>query len=402
MKICHIITRMIIGGAQENTLLTCAGLRDLGHQVVLLAGPETGPEGSLWDRAEACGLDCVKVDELRRAVRLVNDLRCVGRLESILRQGGFDVVHTHSSKAGIVGRLAARCARIPLIVHTIHGMSFNRTQPPPVQVFYRTLERWVARYTHAFVSVSDAMTEQAVAAGLAPPERFTTIYSGMETNLFRPDAAARDRVRMQWGVGDDDIVVGTIARLFRNKGYEEILAAMPRMAEADRRLRFVWVGDGRDRRRYESRLRALGLRDRVYLTGLVRPDEIPTLLAGVDILLHASRWEGLARALPQALLVGVPVVSFDNDGAPEVVEPEVTGELVPFGDLAGLAAAVTHLADDAELRRRMGERGRQRCLDMFDHHNMVRRIDELYRRLLDSHSATRGGASRENGTMSPG
>jgi glycosyltransferase involved in cell wall biosynthesis len=382
MKICHLITRMIIGGAQENTLLTCAGLRDLGHQVVLLAGPETGPEGSLWDRAETCGLECVKVAELRRAVRPATDLRCVGRLESILRQGRFDVVHTHSSKAGIVGRLAAHCARTPLIVHTIHGMSFNRTQPPPVQALYRTLERWVARYTHAFVSVSDAMTEQAVAAGLAPRGRFATIYSGMETNLFHPDADARARVRAQWGVGDDDVVVGTIARLFRNKGYEEILAAMPRMAEADDRLRFVWIGDGRDRRRYESRLRALGMRDRVHLTGLVRPDEIPTLLAGVDILLHASRWEGLARALPQALLVSVPVVSFDNDGAPEVVEPGVTGELVTLGNTVGLAEAVVRLAADPELRRRMGERGRARCLDMFDHHNMVRRIDELYRGLL--------------------
>ncbi len=383
MRICHIITRMIIGGAQENTLLTCAGLRDLGHEVLLVAGPETGPEGSLWDQVEARGLESRRVDDLRRAVRPWRDVRCVGALESILRDGRFDVVHTHSSKAGIIGRIAAHEAGTPLVVHTIHGMSFNRTQPLIVQALYRALERHVAGYTDAFISVAEAMTDQAVAAGLAPRERFSTVYSGMETGSFGPDAAARADARRQWSVSDSDVVVGTIARLFRNKGYEEILEAMPLMASPDSRLRFVWVGDGRDRPRYERELTRLGLRDRVYLTGLVRPEAIPGLLAGFDILLHASRWEGLPRAAPQAMLTEVPVVCFDNDGAPEVVKPGVTGELVRFGDAAGLATAVGWLARSPVDRGCLGRGGRLHCLDTFDHRDMVRQIDGLYRRLLD-------------------
>ncbi len=380
MKVCHIITRMIIGGAQENTLLTCLGLRELGHEVVLVSGPETGPEGSLWNRVEAAGLPSVKVAELRRSIRPLGDLRCVTVLERIIREGGFDVVHTHSSKAGIVGRIAAHQAGTPLIVHTIHGMSFNRTQPAIVRALYRTLERGVAKYTDLFITVADAMTDQAVAAGIAPRERFATVYSGMETDLFRPDAASRARVRREWGVSDGDVVVGTIARLFRNKGYEEILEAMPQMVAADGRLRFVWVGDGRDRGRYEDQLVRLGLRDRVHLTGLVPPEQIPALVSGFDILLHASRWEGLPRAVPQALLAEVPVVCFDNDGAPEVVEPGVTGELIPLGDSSGLAAGVGRLAKSPAERKRLGSVGRRRCLEMFDHRHMVRQIERLCRR----------------------
>ncbi|HUU84661.1 MAG TPA: glycosyltransferase family 4 protein [Phycisphaerae bacterium] len=383
MKICHLITRLIIGGAQENTLFTCEGLQDRGHEVVLMAGPETGPEGSLWDRVDSSGLAGVKIQSLRRAVHPLQDWRCLRHLTAALRAGRFDVVHTHSSKAGILGRLAARRAGTPLIIHTIHGMSFNRTQPAVVRTFYRALERHAARHTHAFVSVADAMTEQAVAAGLAEPDRFTTIHSGMDTERFTPDEAARARVRAEWGVEPNRVVVGTIARLFRNKGYEEIIAAMPRMVGEADSLSFVWVGDGRDRPRYEQALAQLGLRDRVHLTGLVPPDRIPTLLAGCDILVHASKWEGLPRALPQALLMEVPVVSFDNDGAPEVVTPGVTGELVRLGDVDGLAAAVIRLARRPELRRRMGADGRKRCLQMFDHRLMVSRIESLYHCLRD-------------------
>ncbi|MHC4235649.1 MAG: glycosyltransferase family 4 protein, partial [Planctomycetota bacterium] len=377
MRICHLITRLIIGGAQENTLLSCEGLRERGHEVILLAGPETGPEGSLWDRVEASGLRAIVVDQLRRAVHPWRDWRCLGRLQRLLAELRCDVVHTHSSKAGILGRLAAGRAQVPVVVHTIHGMSFNRTQPQPVRALYRALERRAARRTDAFVSVADAMTQQAVAAGLAPQERFTTVYSGMEVERFQPDAEARRRVRQEWGVGRDYLVVGTIARLFRNKGYEQIIAAMPAMVRSRPALRFVWVGDGRDRSRYVRQLTQLGLRDRVHLTGLVRPEQIPGLIAGFDILLHASQWEGLPRALPQALLTEVPVVSFDYDGAPEVVIPGVTGELIPAGDVAGLAAAVGRLAEAPDRRQSLARQGRQRCLEMFDHRTMVSHLDDL-------------------------
>jgi glycosyltransferase involved in cell wall biosynthesis len=184
-------------------------------------------------------------------------------------------------------------------------------------------------------------------------------------------------------VAEDEVVVGTIARLFENKGYEEIMAASPLAVARNAKLRFVWIGDGAHRYRYENQLRALGLRDRVRLIGLVDPDRVASYLNGFDMLVHASRWEGLPRAVVQALLMRVPAISFDNDGAPEVVVPGETGLLVRFGDVGALSGAIAQLADDAALRKRLGEEGRKRCLSMFDWQNMVDQLERLYNTLPD-------------------
>lgn len=382
MKIVHVITRLIIGGAQENTVLTCRGHHENGHDVTLIAGPETGPEGSLWDQARNCGYRCITLDSLRRAIDPLRDLECVGEIARTIAALDPDVVHTHSSKAGILGR-TARVRRIaPVLVHTIHGMSFNRTQPEPIQAAYRFVERRAAKRTDAIIAVADAMIEQSVAAGIAAREKFCTIRSGMETGAFAPSDDERREVRAGWAVHDDDIVVGTVARLFENKGYEEIIPASAAAAAKNERLRFVWIGDGKHRSRYENELERRGIRDRVTLTGLVPPTELPRLLNGVDLVLHASRWEGLPRVLVQGLLMEKPAISFDNDGAPEVVIPNETGVLVPFGNIDGLTEAILILAKDKALRDTLGSHGRARCLELFDWRKMVSEIEALYERLL--------------------
>lgn len=381
MHICHVITRLIIGGAQENTVLTCRGLVERGHRVTLIAGPETGPEGSLWGEASETGCELITLGRLRRAIHPLHDWKAGRELKGLFERIRPDVVHTHSSKAGIVARWAASKAQVPMIIHTIHGMSFNRTQIAPVRWFYRALERRAGRYTTATVSVADAMTQQAVAAGLAPRDSFTTIRSGMRTDLFEPQEKLREQHRGEWRVAPDEIVVGTIARLFRNKGYEEIIEAMPPAIAREPRLKFVWVGDGSDRRRYERRLEALGLRDRVHLLGLATPDTVASYINGFDVVLHASRWEGLPRTLVQGLLCEVPAISFDNDGAPEVVIPNETGILVPFGNVSRLADALVAMAQDAGLRKELGKRGRIRCREMFDWRAMVEQLEALYLRL---------------------
>ncbi len=383
MRICHIITRLIIGGAQENTILSCEGLAELGHEVSLVAGPQTGPEGSLWERAERGGYAVHRTRNLRREVNPFRDLRCLIDLTRLLRRIEPDVVHTHSSKAGILGRMAAERARVPILVHTIHGMSFNRTQSTPVRTFYRLLERARGRRTDRFVSVSDEMTRQAVQAGLGPAERFSTVYSGMEIDRYDPARYERAAARRALGFDEDAVVVGTVARLFAGKGYEQLLDVMPRCVEACPALRFVWVGDGPHRRRYLQRLAALGLRDRVHLTGLVPPERVPHILAGADMVVHLSQWEGLPRVLVQALLLEIPVISFDNDGAPEVNRPGETGELVALNDMQGLASAMIKLAEDEALRRKYGTRGRELCMERFDHRLMVRRLDETYAELAE-------------------
>ena len=382
MTICHIITRLIVGGAQENTLLSCEGLAARGHAVILISGPTAGPEGSLVQRAQRGSYRYVECPAMLRRIDPWHDAWACVDLCKLLRDIRPDVVHTHSSKAGILGRLAARRAGVPCVIHGIHGMSFNRTQPAPVRWAYRAAERCCARRTDHFVCVCNAMIDQAVAAGIAPRDRFTTIYSGMEVDLFDPAHYDRAAVRRPWGVSDEHVVAGAIARLFRNKGYEYLIPAMARAAAAEPSLRFVWIGDGAQRGEFERQLVSLGLRDRVTLTGLVAPERIPELLAGVDMLVHASAWEGLPRAVVQALLMEKPAISFDIDGAPEVVLPGETGILVPLGDAARMADAMVELARDPDKRRRLGAAGRRRCLPMFDHRLMVEQLERLYERTM--------------------
>jgi len=383
MKIHHVITRLIVGGAQENTILTCRGLVEKGHDVTLVAGTETGPEGSLWDVARTCGCKLIEVPSMRRAIAPSLDRQAFGKLRSILRHDAPDIVHTHSSKAGVLARKAARAAGTPVVVHTIHGMSFNRTQTRTRRTVYRMIERSAAKWTTHFVTVADALIDQAVDAKIAPREKFTTIRSGLLTERFTPDKGARSAWRSRWEVASDDVVVGTIARLFENKGYEEILRAMPKALARHDRLRFVWVGDGAHRARYERRLARLGLTERVIFAGLIPPEQVGSIINGFDLLLHASRWEGLPRALVQALLVGKPVISFDNDGAPEVVNDE-TGVLVRLDDIRGLASGMVRLAEDARLREKLGAAGRRRCLKTFDWRLMVDQIEALYEKLCVS------------------
>ncbi|MCH8052915.1 MAG: glycosyltransferase family 4 protein [Planctomycetes bacterium] len=384
MRICHVITRLIIGGAQENTLLTCEGLHDRGHEVLLLAGPDAGPEGSLWDRATGYGYRTKVINSMHRAIRPWSEWRTTRELRRAYDHFNPDIIHTHSSKAGILGRFAARSLPNCAIVHTIHGMSFNRTQPAWVRRIYAGLERRAARYTSRIVSVADAMTDQAVAAGIAPRDRYTTIHSGMQTEWFTPDEDKRRVARQKWRAHDDHIVVGTVARLFRNKGYEQLIPAMADAAAKDERLRFVWIGDGADRDSYLDQLSHVGIRDRVTLTGLVPPDEVADRMQGFDMLVHCSQWEGLPRTVVQALLLEIPAVSFDIDGAPEVVIDGETGKLVPLNDIPALSAAMLHLASNPQDGRSMGRAGRERCLSMFNHHHMVDQLESLYSDLLDS------------------
>lgn len=384
MRICHVITRLIIGGAQENTLLTCEGLHAAGHEVTLISGPTDGPEGSLVERARRGGYRFVEIPSLVRAVDPIRDASAYFALKREYRRLAPEVVHTHSSKAGIIARFAASAVRVPIVVHTIHGMSFNRTQSPLTRGFYATLERSAARRTQCTITVADAMIEQTVAAGVCPRDRMHTVYSGMEVERFDRRLFDRAAVRREWGFEEESIIVGSVARLFRNKGYEQLIPIMADAARRESRMRFVWVGDGAQRGEYETQLRNLGLLDRVHFVGLVPPSEIPRLMSGFDILAHASQWEGLPRAVVQALLMEVPAVAFAIDGTPEVVLSGKTGFAVQLNDTGAFAEALRELAANPAAREAFGLAGRKLCLERFDWRTMVREIEAVYRRLAQS------------------
>ncbi len=382
MRIIHVITRLIIGGAQENTLLTVEGLHHLFRDdVTLITGPAEGPEGDLFDRATQLGLDVELFPELVRPIRPAVDLKAYRRLRATFRKLKPDVVHTHSSKAGILGRAAAWHAGVPAVVHTIHGLPFGTFETPLKNRLYIALERWAARRCHAIVSVCDAMTTQALAAGVGRPEQFLTVYSGMNADAFLEPRRQREEVRRELGLADGEVAFATVARLFELKGHDDIVAVAKDVLAANPNVRFVWIGDGILRDRLVADLERLGVRRSFILTGLVAPERIPELLNAVDAVIHPSLREGLARVLPQSLLVGRPVISYDIDGAREVVLPE-TGILLKPRDLDGLRSAILRLAADPALRAALGSEGRRRFADQFRHETMTRQLRSLYERLL--------------------
>jgi glycosyltransferase involved in cell wall biosynthesis len=388
MKIVHIITRLILGGAQENTLLSCQGQHDRGHDVTLITGPPMGPEGSLMDRAKAGGYRLIVVEEMRRAIHPLRDWRTLSRLTHLLRELQPDIVHTHSSKAGIIGRRAAHRARAPFIVHTIHGLAFTASTSRMVNGVYKMLERNAAPMTDKIVCVADAMREQSLAAGIGRPQQYVTVYSGMDPAPFLNPPLPRDQVRRDLGLRDDHIVVGTIARLFYLKGHEDILEMAPALCQAYPNLRFLWVGDGLLRAAFEQRIASMGLKDRFILTGLVPPEQIPQLTAAMDILVHPSRREGLARALPQAALAGKPVVTYDVDGNREALIQDETGFAVPAFRRDLLEAGLRVLLQNPAYRQQLGQRGREFALSRFDVKVMIDELEKVYGIVLGDRPAS--------------
>ncbi|HVC94614.1 MAG TPA: glycosyltransferase family 4 protein [Pirellulales bacterium] len=392
MRIAHIITRMILGGAQENTLLTCEDLiRIHGDQVLLITGPALGPEGSLLERARAGGVPLEIVPSLRRSIHPLRDAASYLALKRILRGYRPDVAHTHSAKGGLLGRAAASAVGVPAVVHGVHGAPFHPYQNAASRAFFRACERWAARRCHAFISVADAMTELMVAGGVAPRERFTTIYSGMEVEPLVTAERHRSRLRRELGYSDEHVVIGKIARLFRLKGHDDVIEAARSVVEKHPRARFLFVGDGAWRERLERRIAEAGLSEYFRLTGLVSSPRVPELIAAMDIVVHASLREGLARVLPQGLIAGKPVVSYDVDGAREVVLPGRTGYLLPPRDVAALARALDELVPDAALRERLGAEGRRLCTQQFRHERMTQLTREVYERVLAGQRTNDGG-----------
>ncbi len=378
MRIVHIITRLIVGGAQENTILSCQGQHERGHEVTLITGPPMGPEGSLLERAQSQGYRVEVYDEMRRSILPRKDWKTYRRLIQRLREIKPDVVHTHSSKAGIIGRWAAHKAQMPFIVHTIHGLAFTASTSRLANAFYEMLERKTAPLTHKIVCVADAMRDQSLAAHIGAPEQYVTIYSGMDPAPFLHPPAPREQVRAELGLREGDVAVGTIARLFELKGHDDLLDIAPQLCAKYPNLRFLWVGDGVLREQFERRIAEMNLTDRFILTGLVPPARIPELVNAMDILVHPSRREGLARALPQASLAGKPVITYDIDGNREGVLDHTTGYVLPPFDKALLAERLSSLTEQPTLRDSLGAAGREFALKRFDVKGMIDAMEELY------------------------
>lgn len=385
MRVAHVITRMIIGGAQENTLYNCVDLQRIhGDDVLLITGPAIGPEGDLLQQGRADDLEVALLPDLRRAIHPLRDWKALAAIKQALRRFRPDVVHTHSAKGGILGRQAAHSLNVPAIIHTVHGAPFHNYQPWITRAVYRACEKRAAKQCHRLVSVADAMTDMLVDAGVAPREKFIKVFSGMDVQPFLDANDHREQTRRELGIAEHEIVIGKIARLFHLKGHEDVVRAASKVAQAQPNVKFLFVGDGVLRESLVQKIEAAGLTKHFCFTGLVPPEQIPRFIGVMDLLVHASYREGLARALPQALISGKPVVSYDIDGAREVAINDETGYLVEAGDIEDLGKRMTQLAADAKLRGRLAEQGRARFTKPFRHETMTAHLRQIYADVLAS------------------
>jgi len=376
VNVAHIITKLELGGAQQNTLFTVSHLNAARFRPLLI----TGEPGLLDQEARALtGVEFHQVPSLKRPIRPIADLRALLALTLLLRRLSPSIVHTHSSKAGILGRWAARLAGVPIIIHSIHGFGFTRYQHPLVRRALIAFERRTSRFTTRFFAVSEANRRLGIELGLFPPDRCTVIRSGIDLHAFRRARVDTVAKKRELGLEPGGPVVGMIAPLKPQKARLDFgrLAALVHRSRPD--ARFVLVGDGELRAAVEAEVARVGLAGSFKLTGWRR--DIAEILRCFDLFVLTSLWEGLPRVYLEALASGVPVVGTRVDGAAEVIRDGVNGYLVEPGDVRGMTDRVLDLLAHPDVAVRMGQKG-ESLPQEFDIRDMIRRLEREYDRLV--------------------
>jgi len=383
IRVLHIITRLILGGAQENTILTVWGLNKSDcYEVELATGLPIGPEGSLVEEAKEKGIKVTIIRHMRREINFFRDLLAFIEIYLLIRKGKYTIVHTHSSKAGVLGRLAARIAGVKIIIHSVHGLPFYAYQNGFLNSFYILCEKFTALFTDRLISVCQAMARKAIAAGVAKPDKFRTIYSGIELDHFFNTHVSISEKQKELNLDPHAPVVGNISRLFDLKGHNYFLEAASRVVEVFPETKFLLVGDGILREILIRQAEDLKMGENIIFTGLVERREVPKLISVMDVVIHTSLREGLPRVLPEALAMAKPVIAFEIDGIAEIIKNGKNGYLIPPKDSEKLAQSIIHLLNDKEKAKRMGEAGREMVDPAFRLEVMLEQISEVYKELI--------------------
>ena len=380
MKVVHAIARLNVGGAALSVLELAAGEARRGHDTVVVAGTIPEGEESMEYLADELGVRYVKVPALHRDLEARHDLVAFRELRRLLRTRRPDVLHTHTAKAGALGRAAAAIpgGERPRLVHTYHGHVLRGYFSPRRELAFRAIERGLARVTDALVAVSDEVRDDLVGLGIAPRSKFVVVPYGFDLDA-RVDlrAETRRRMRAEAAVGADTLLVGFVGRLTAIKRPLDLVRTIAAV-ESDAVL--VVVGDGEERAATEALARQLGIAGRCRFVGYRR--DVAAWYGAFDALLLSSANEGTPVVAIEALAAGRPVVATDVGGTSTVVDDGETGLLAPVGDTAALAAALDRLARDEPLRRRMGELGARRVRDRFSTERMVDDVERLYAAIL--------------------
>ena len=373
MKVAHIITRLELGGAQQNTLYCCAHHDRKKFEVILICGV-----GGYLDeeaRANSGRYKTFFLPELKHPVRPWWDLKALQKITSILRSEKVDLVHTHSSKAGILGRWAAKRAGVPAILHTVHGWGFYPGQFFPVRWAYQFLERWAAGFTRRLIAVSEANQAEGLAAGIGRSNQYKVIHSGIEAEKYRLSKAAIAKARKKLGPVDGPRVL-VLSNLKHQKSPLDVVLTAQRLVEKIPMALFVWAGDGPQRVKIEKSIIERGLEKHFMFLGWRR--DVAELLAACDVLLLTSLHEGLPRVVLQAMAAGKPVVATAVNGTPEAVKDGVTGFLNGPHDAEGMAESLFKILADDGLARKMGQAGRKGLKGTFLIEKMLKQVERLY------------------------
>ncbi len=379
IRVGHVITRFHGAGGAKNTLMTCAGLDKSRFEVDLIVGASADP----W-RAEGADVNWIQIPDLVRQVHPLKDVRAARSLKRLFGQRQYHIIHTHLGKAGILGRWAAAQVKAPITIHGLHGATFNPTQSALSNAVYLALEKKAMTWTDKVISVGEDLMQRYLEAGVGLPEDYVVIHSGMDLSAFRRAAAMsreqRQAKRRQLGLPADAFIAGYIAALEWRKGHHYLIQMMQTLAPRHPDLHVVFAGEGFSAERLKKLVADAGLTHRIHFLGY--RNDVPEIMAMLDVKLFASEREGLPQVLVQADAVGVPVLAFEAEGVREMVHDGVNGFVFPHGDTKAMAAALTRMIEEPRLRQEMGAKGRALVDDRWDIATMQRKTKELYDKLL--------------------
>jgi len=387
IKICHINTRFLFGGATKNTLLTIENLDVKRYQIDLIVGRDV-----YWPQLRTLKhIRVIQIPKLIRAVHPPYDFFALLSIYRILKANEYHIVHTHIAKAGLIGRLAAKLAGVPIIIHGLHGTTFHSGHSKFIRKFFISLETLGARYTDCFVCVGEHLKNLYLSQKIGTPRRYTVIRSGMALDQFYSAGLwSESKViskKQELGIQPQQPIVGYVASLEPRKGHKYAIEAIHMIASRHPNIRGLFVGDGFYRSELEKIVAKLGLTDIIIFAGYRQ--DIAEVTATFDVKIFTSQWEGLPQVLVQAVAAGKPVVSFDVEGVREVIDDGNNGYVVPARDSQMLARKVSHLLDDLSLSKQMGARGRELVDASWSIETMVEKTEELYERLFNKKCLSR-------------
>ena len=388
--VCHVITKLELGGAQEVALYAVSHLDRSKFRPLLV----TGSGGLLTEEAKTLpGVDVHLLPSLTRQVHALADLVALVDLICLFRRLRPTIVHTHSSKAGILGRWAAWCAQVPVIIHTIHGYGITPAQPSWLRRILILLERMTGRITTHWIAVAQADIEKGIEWRLFDRTQVSVVRPGIDPHPFQTDidATTRNVLRAQFGAGPADYLIGTVACLKPQKAPEDFVAVAKQVCEAVPNARFALIGDGDLRPRIESLIEAKGLHTRLHLAGWRR--DISTVMKIFDAFLLTSHWEGLPRVLLEARTIGLPIVATKVGGVEEVIVQGRHGWLSDAGDIAGLSAHLIRVLQNHGGQPLRGSHSVEALPKEFHLEEMVKQYESLYDRFLNDRRGVKDSRS---------